>query len=417
MRKCVPFMLFFLIEVVGNIDAQIIRKGEWEKFDLSQYTDKRLYVKKYEDAALNIKGFYKSGADGLTVGRSVKIDSIPKTKDELFRNLYSFLSDDDLCHIEEIDKKVGSIRGTVFVENVSSIYRGTNAAPTSVCVMLGFGIDVEDGKIHIEMSIDQYLSKDLFGREEGCYSQTVYPFNKRLKKVISQAFVNSHICTEIFVKKVAEAAKTEIKKKNEPSQIFDKQSIAEIVKARTYAELYDYVQQKRISAPLFASRYGDRFLKDCQSIEKSMRYASEESKLNFQEAIATRQLMVEKNREEWNRLRDINMCYLRAGKALITLSTISAAIAIPVIYKKAGDDYNKGISNIYNGQDYTNELNSIGRRTKGIIITGVVCGLGELAGIFCIARYRTHRDEYDPPFYFTPTLYEESIGFSFMKTF
>ena len=62
------------------------------------------------------------------------------------------------------------------------------------------------------MSIDQYLSKDLFGREEGCYSQTVYPFNKRLKKVISQAFVNSHICTEIFVKKVAEAAKTEIKK-------------------------------------------------------------------------------------------------------------------------------------------------------------------------------------------------------------
>ena len=151
MRKCVPFMLFFLIEVVGNIDAQIIRKGEWEKFDLSQYTDKRLYVQKYEDAALNIKGFYKSGADGLTVGRSVKIDSIPKTKDELFRNLYSFLSDDDLCHIEEIDKKVGSIRGTVFIENVSSMYRGTNAAPISVCVMLAFGIGVEDGKIHIEM--------------------------------------------------------------------------------------------------------------------------------------------------------------------------------------------------------------------------------------------------------------------------
>ena len=143
-----------------------------------------------------------------------------------------------------------------------------------------------------------------------------------------------------------------------------------------------------------------------------MRYASEESRLNFQKAIATRQFMIEKNREEWNRLRDINMRYLRTGKALITLSTISAAIAIPVIYKKVGDDYNKGISNIY-----TNELNRIGRRTKGIIITGVVCGIGELAGIFCIKRYRNHRDKYDPPFYFTPTLYEESIGFSFMKTF
>jgi hypothetical protein len=26
-------------------------------------------------------------------------------------------------------------------------------------------------------------------------------------------------------------------------------------------------------------------------------------------------------------------------------------------------------------------------------------------------------NEYDPPFYFTPALNEESIGFSFMKTF
>lgn len=42
-----------------------------------------------------------------------------------------------------------------------------------------------------------------------------------------------------------------------------------------------------------------------------------------------------KNREEWNRHRDINMRYLRTGKALITLSTISAAIAIPVIYKRS----------------------------------------------------------------------------------
>lgn len=95
-------------------------------------------------------------------------------------------------------------------------------------------------------------------------------------------------------KKVAEAAKTEIRKKNEPSQIFDKQSIAEIVKTRSDVELYDYVQQKSILAPLFAYRYGDRFLKDCQSIEKSMRYASEESRLNFQKAIATRQFMIEK---------------------------------------------------------------------------------------------------------------------------
>lgn len=70
------------------------------------------------------------------------------------------------------------------------------------------------------------------------------------------------------------------------------------------------------------------------------------------------------------------------------------------------------------GQDsFTGNMNKIDRRTKSCVITGVVCGIGELAGIFCIARYRTHRNEYDPPFYFTPALNEESIGFSFMKNF
>lgn len=46
MRKYIPFVLFFLIEMVGMADAQIIEREEWRKFDLSQYTDKRLYVQK-----------------------------------------------------------------------------------------------------------------------------------------------------------------------------------------------------------------------------------------------------------------------------------------------------------------------------------------------------------------------------------
>ena len=179
--------------------------------------------------------------------------------------------------------------------------------------------------------------------------------------------------------------------------------------------LYDYVRQERISAQLFASRYGDRFLKDCQSIEKSMKYASEESRLNFQEAIATRQLMVEKNREEWDRLRTINKRYLRAGKSLITLSTISAGVTISVILSKMTKDATNYV--VHGEGTYTENMNKIDRRAKSCIITGVVCGIGELAGIFCIKRYRNNRDKYDPPFYFTPALNEESIGFSFMKNF
>ena len=146
-----------------------------------------------------------------------------------------------------------------------------------------------------------------------------------------------------------------------------------------------------------------------------MRYSSEESMRNFQEAIAMRQQKIENNREEWNRLRNTNMRYLRAGKALITLSTISAGVTIPVILSKMTKDATNYV--VHGEGTYTGNMKKIDRRTKSCIITGVVCGIGELAGIFCIARYRNHRDEYDPPFYFTPTLYEESIGFSFMKTF
>ena len=198
------------------------------------------------------------------------------------------------------------------------------------------------------------------------------------------------------------------------AQIWGKPSVADVIKGNSNTGLYDYVQEKGISAPLFAYRYGDRFLKDCQSIKKSMRYASKESNESFQEAIKTRQFMIEKNREEWNRLRDINMRYLKSGKALITLSTISAAIAIPVICKTMTDD---ALDYLNGSESYNTAMNKISKRTKGVIITSVVCSIGELVGISCIIRYRNHRDEYDPPFYFTPVLNEESIGFSFMKNF
>lgn len=179
--------------------------------------------------------------------------------------------------------------------------------------------------------------------------------------------------------------------------------------------LYDYVQDREIWYDEFVIRYGKRFYNDVNSINESMRYASKESNESFQEAIKTRQFMIEKNREEWNRLRDINMRYLRTGKALITLSTISAGVTIPIILSKMTKDATNYV--VHGEGTYTGNMKKIDRRTKSCIITGVVCGIGELAGIFCIARYRTHRNEYDPPFYFTPALNEESIGFSFMKTF
>lgn len=199
------------------------------------------------------------------------------------------------------------------------------------------------------------------------------------------------------------------------AQIYKKRlSIADVINGRSNIEVYDYIQNKKVDKEAYIAMYGNRFYKDIYKISKSMKYASEESRLNFQEAIATRQFMIEKNREEWNRLRDINMRYLKAGKSLITLSTISAAIALPVICKTMTDD---ALDYLKGSENYSTTMNKISKRTRGIIITSVVCGLGELAGISCIIRYRNNRDKYDPPFYFTPALNEESIGFSFMKNF
>lgn len=187
--------------------------------------------------------------------------------------------------------------------------------------------------------------------------------------------------------------------------------IADVVN-ESAIDIYDYMQRKSIGKKEYISKYGSRFYRDIKSIEKSMRYSSEESKRNFQEAIAMRQQKIENNREEWDRLRNTNMRYLRAGKSLITLSTISAGVTIPIILKKQSDD----AIGIVSGSNYGN-LEKVNKRSRNIVITSVICGIGELVGISCIIRYRNHRDEYDPPFYFTPALNEESIGFSFMKTF
>ena len=200
------------------------------------------------------------------------------------------------------------------------------------------------------------------------------------------------------------------------AQIYKKSlSIADVINGRSNIEVYDYVQNKKVDKQEYIAMYGNRFYKDIYKISKSMRYSSEESMRNFQEAIAMRQQKIENNREEWDRLRNTNMRYLRAGKSLITLSTISAGVTIPIILSKMTKDATNYV--VHGEGTYTENMNKIDRRTKSCIITSVVCGIGELAGIFCIARYRTHRNEYDPPFYFTPALNEESIGFSFMKTF
>lgn len=58
--------------------------------------------------------------------------------------------------------------------------------------------------------------------------------------------------------------------------------------------LYDYVQDREIWYDEFVIRYGKRFYNDVNSINESMRYASKESNESFQEAIKTRQFMIEK---------------------------------------------------------------------------------------------------------------------------
>lgn len=182
-------------------------------------------------------------------------------------------------------------------------------------------------------------------------------------------------------------------------------------------EIFDYVQQKYIGQDEYIKRYGKRFYEDVCSISKHSKKFTEEERLNFNEAIGLRQVTIEKNRSEWERKREINKEFLRGGKALVTLSSLSAVLAIPILYKTKENSKEKAIINVLKGESYSNELNKVKKRKNGLIITGIVCGIGELVGIGCIIRYRNHRNEYDPPFYFTPALNEESIGFSFMKNF
>ena len=84
---------------------------------------------------------------------------------------------------------------------------------------------------------------------------------------------------------------------------------------------------------------------------------------------------IEKNRSEWDRKREINKEFLRGGKALVTLSTLSAVVAIPVLYKTRDNNAAKAVINASKGESYNNELDKVKKRHNGLIITGVVCGL------------------------------------------
>jgi len=189
--------------------------------------------------------------------------------------------------------------------------------------------------------------------------------------------------------------------------------------------VYDYVKGKYISAFEYKKRYGETFYKDVVKLSKVMSYASKETKENFQKALKLRQISHEKNREVYNKLRRENLKYKRWGATLLFFS-MATEIAIPIYIYKATETKTTVIEGktTYTGnkiiisptKTIEEDVSKIEKKSRAMVITSCIAGTGIITGICLIARYRSHKKQYDPGFCLANELYLQDCGLGISLT-
>ncbi len=167
--------------------------------------------------------------------------------------------------------------------------------------------------------------------------------------------------------------------------------------------IYDYVKEKYISAFEYKRRYGEAFYKDVVKLSKAMSYASKETKENFQKALKLRQISREKNREVYDKLRQKNLRYKTWGSVLLSFS-MATEIIVPVY-----------LYTLKSGDPFTGEKKEV-PKVKALTITSCVAGAGIITGVCLIARYRSHKKQYDPGFCLANELYLQDCGLGISLT-
>lgn len=219
MKKVIT--LLGLVFCITMANAQIITEQDFVAIDMSQFDTNGDGIIKDDEAALAIRDLY--GLDkNNSITRVTVIDSIPKTKDQIYVAVNDWFArsfNDGKSVIQLNDKEVGTIIGKGHIANMGSTTFFASSADISADVIIR--VDMKDGRMRITTSIQKYemekgtgvlgaLASGMNGTPNRTYHQEFipsecFPFTKKQKKEGSKAFVKSHVYSLIVINKLREA--------------------------------------------------------------------------------------------------------------------------------------------------------------------------------------------------------------------
>lgn len=217
MKKVI--MLFAIVFSFTVASAQIITEQDFAAIDMSQFDTNGDGKIKDDEAALAIKDLY--GLDkNNSITRVTVIDSIPKTKDQIYVAVNDWFVrsfNDGKSVIQLNDKELGTIIGKGHISNMGNTMSFASSADISADVIIR--VDMKDGRMRITTSIQKYEMEKgtgVLGALAGgpaAYQKVhqefipseCFPFTKKQKKEGSKAFVKSHIYSLIVTNKLRDA--------------------------------------------------------------------------------------------------------------------------------------------------------------------------------------------------------------------
>lgn len=215
--KIVFLLTAFLVEL--NVNAQVMRTEELEKYAMERYGDK------WTEAAENLASQLKLDKNNsLTYEQIIDCGNLTKDKLYVILNYWFTASFNDANSVIKLnDKELGIIIAEGFVSDIASHVGGVNAYNVNIRPVIK--IDIKDKKIRVTYTVQYYdVEKAAGGGILGSFGggvpirknekwglETCYPFAEKdehkAKKTSSKALVMAHAYSNVIMDKIEEVVK------------------------------------------------------------------------------------------------------------------------------------------------------------------------------------------------------------------